>query len=195
MRYKNLICVVFLTSACLPSLWPQSPSFWSRVDYPYAEPDVVGIGDFNGDGIDDFVTVAAGGIFVAFGNRDGSFRNGPTTGATSPGLTLSVADFDGDGKLDVLYNDVASTFIAYGNGDGTFTPTSPLFSTPGVYGHTYAVTSGDLNKDGKPDIAIGTNKGVFVLLNQGNRTFSSPVGYLLGQAFAVAIGDATHAGL
>src|ERR1039458_4193360 len=59
----------------LPSLAAQTPNFASRRDYYLGGfPQVVALGDFNGDGILDFVTEQER---VYFGNGDGTFRQGP----------------------------------------------------------------------------------------------------------------------
>ena len=110
--------------------------------------------DFNSDGnLDLAVSPSNGqGGFVLLGNGDGTFQNPIATAIV--GQSLNAADFDGDGKLDLasaeLFTDDA--LVALGNGDGTFqSPTAYLGSTEGVG----ALTVGDFNGDGVPDLAAG----------------------------------------
>ena len=59
------------------------------------------------------------------------------------------------------------------NGDGTF---AAVDYATGVEPRT-SVAAGDLNGDGKPDLAVANlgNNTVSVLLNNGNGTFADPV--------------------
>jgi uncharacterized protein (TIGR03437 family) len=101
--------------------------------------------------------------------------------------SLALADVNGDGKADLIAISVAQSpvsgdsnlnvgflWIFPGNGDGTFQPgvDYPLpdsFFNPGY--SSFAV--GDLNGDGKPDLAIATGSGVTAIaLGNGNGTFS-----------------------
>jgi hypothetical protein len=62
--------------------------------------------------------------------------------------------------------------VLYGNGDGTFQP-EVVYPIPGRV-TAYYVAATDLNKDGKPDLAVVDFLGqhVFTLLNTGAATFS-----------------------
>jgi hypothetical protein len=108
-----------------------------------------------------------------------------------------VADFDGDGHLDVaVVGDTGATTatlgIHLGHGDGSFDSPPQTFAVPGGRPDGYNTTGpnriavGDLNGDGKPDIAsIAQYEGsVTVLLNgsvpptttSGGNNSSNPVG-------------------
>ena len=74
----------------------------------YGSSTVVGIdgsalqaGDFDGDGRDDLVTVAAGAITVAYGDDDGDGELMSIT-ASSPDQPATFSDINGDGRSDVL---------------------------------------------------------------------------------------------
>ena len=173
---------------------------------PYA----MAVGDFNGDGRLDVALWGVSGadnaseVVIFLGNGNGTFTYSSTYAAPNstdfnPGSnSLYVADFNGDGKLDLAaltpYNGV---FIFLGKGDGTF-QTAVGYSTvdpnhPNDY-TAYGLAVGDLNGDGKMDIAVTETSGMAVLLNNGNGTFGTATYYDSGIApfesqMGIALGD------
>jgi len=161
---------------------------------PYA----IAVGDFNGDGKLD---LAVWGIYspgpnsevnIFLGNGDGTFTysgtyTAPNSSDGNPGSnSLYVADFNSDGKLDLAalapYNsqNISCVYIYLGNGDGTF-QTAVAYSTidpnhPNNI-NVYGMAVGDLNGDGKPDIAVTQSSGMAVLLNNGYGTFGTATYY------------------
>jgi Bacterial Ig-like domain (group 3)/FG-GAP-like repeat len=144
---------------------------------PNADFALIATGDFNGDGIPDFVTPNyfefGGSPTIFLGKGDGTF----TFKAMS--LTLDyfptsvvVGDFNGDGILDLAFSDLNGVEIALGNGDGTFneTPASPIQ----VPNELYSLQVGDFNHDGKPDLAGLDNYSdqIVLLLGAGDGTFA-----------------------
>ena len=72
------------------------------------------------------------------------------------------------------------------NGDGTFEAKHDY----GTGGQPLSLAIGDLNGDGRADLAVATYAfSVSVLLNKGDGTFAAKRDYRTGAAFAVAIGD------
>jgi hypothetical protein len=79
-------------------------------------------------------------------------------------------------------------WVLLGNGDGTFgAPTAFATGT-----HPISVAIGDLNGDGKPDLAVANNvsNSVSVLLGNGDGTFGTKTDFPTGSSpLQVAIGD------
>jgi hypothetical protein len=139
-------------------------------------------------------------LFV--GNGDGTFQNQsfwlfgtrPVCCGSGDDVVsgLAVGDFNGDGKLDIAATwnapDGSSGLAVFlGNGDGTSqAPTNyAAGSSP------YVLTVGDLNGDGKPDLAVtDASGGVSVLLGNGDGMFQSAVAYPAGDyQAAIVIND------
>jgi len=57
---------------------------------------------------------------------------------------------------------------------------SNTFYTDSQTGEALGVSSGDFNRDGKPDVAVGTDQGVDIWTNIGSGKFSGPVTYPVG---------------
>jgi enediyne biosynthesis protein E4 len=146
-------------------------------------------GDFDNDGDIDLVTTAtAAPTRLWRNNRDSSNTDTTFTSieatagvVQSGGQMVAWADFDNDGLLD-FYSPISNsaTFpdVLYkNNGDGTFTNVS---AAAGVNNQIsgpieQAVHWGDFNKDGYPDLYIGslqTAGGSFFYENNGNGTFT-----------------------
>ncbi len=160
----------------------------------YVAGDVAGVatGDFNGDGILDFVVSnhAQKNVMVFTGVGDGTFAPGSVVLTPSNLLhDVVVADFNGDGKDDAVYavstavqgSALSDLYLALGNGDSTFRTPVLIASEVGEF-----LTVGDTNKDNAPDVVsttvIGTPTRIgdflFVLIGKGDGTFRPKVTYV-----------------
>ncbi len=138
------------------------------------------LAEVNGDPYPDLVATSSyGGAHVYTSTGDGKFlgSNAAVPGdATSPGG--AAGDFNGDGRTDlaVLVRDEGATYmnVSFGNADGsmTFVKSYSLLPTRMV---PSAVAAGDLNGDGKLDLAVtgshGAQAGVIAHVNDGTGTF------------------------
>jgi hypothetical protein len=151
-----------------------------------ANPSPNGIvsGDFNHDGKIDLAIVNSNqhDIGVLLGDGTGNFST-PTPYALSQyAYEITAADLNGDGYLDLLVplnnspsNGVA-VLLANSDNTGTFKAESDVAIG---YGRLYSAAVGDLNGDGKMDLAVtvddnsnnNQNQGIAVALGNGDGTF------------------------
>jgi hypothetical protein len=184
-----------------------TPTFGTRRDFAAGYATAIVAGDFNADGRPDLAVTDASADVIWI------LMNNTTAGATSPDFlprqalatdanptSVALADFNGDSKLDVVCANrnagTVSVFLnrmAPGVVNIDFAPVRS-FDT----GYAVAVAAGDINGDGRPDLAVANYSAsgtVSVLLNTttlGNMTpdFAAPLDFATGSLpTAVAIGD------
>jgi FG-GAP-like repeat/FG-GAP repeat len=171
---RNAVLLSILCGGLLAAAIKQ-PQFAARRDYPVAH-GLVYVGDVNGDGIPDIVAVGVHEINTLVGNGDGTFR----AARTSPMrwdymLGAALVDLNGDGNADLIVSGQLSTITGFGicfsNGDGTFQP--PVFYE--MYETLGGLAVADFNGDGKPDVMLGGNTGVWLFTGQGGSVFNQGV--------------------
>ena len=148
---------------------------------PYPEWHSATTGDYNGDGLSDFIINSTdGGWYLYISNGDGSFTTyGQITIAESHWHSPTTGDFNGDGLTDFLMNTSARTGVAGGgigwdiflaNGDGTFTHGSTSIPYP----EWHSATTVDYNGDGLSDFIINTTDGGWYLyISNGDGSFTT----------------------
>ncbi len=168
----------------------------------------VAIGDLTGHGKPDLTTANHGAntVSVLLNRGDGSFRaKRDYTGAEAK--SVAIGDLNGDGSPDLATANYPESCIGGRNespclgfvsvrlnrGDGSFRARRDYRIGAGAEPESVAI--GDLNADGKPDVAAPTNAGLFantvsVLVNKGDGSFEAKRDYRTGESpWSVAIGD------
>lgn len=159
----------------------------------------VGIGDINGDGLQDLVAsipASAPNSQIALFTQDGAGTLNPasTLASNDNPIAVDAKDLNGDGRDDVivLHGGLSKIGFYLQNPDGTLGPeqTSPIPNTSYINPHALAV--GDFNGDGKPDVAIADyNRGLVLLTNAPSSLNTPPVARLSGPSKANRITPAT----
>jgi hypothetical protein len=165
----------------------QGPGTFRRRDLPPAPPGVPVVADLNGDGADDVLWYAAGGVTDTVWTSD---RRGGVVPASididSDAGTLTVLDWDGDGTDDVLASDARRGGAVLVRGHRTGPPTVQPLDAPAA-----AVPyPADINGDGDDDIVWWSpSSGVATLWVFGDagveRRDLGPVGH----RYRPAVGD------
>jgi hypothetical protein len=166
-------------------------TFASPVQYSVlAGPTRVFVADLNGDGHPDWVSLSNGSEFfcVGLGSGTGGFLAAvdsfTTPGGAGATTAIAAADFNKDGNLDYATVGAERNYpglnVSLGDGSGNFGV--PVHYAAGS--NPSALTVGDFNHDGYPDIAVldQSDGMVTVLLNKGDGTgaLASPVSYQVG---------------
>jgi hypothetical protein len=153
----------------------------------YASPGQSTLADLRGNGKLDLIISTFGGLVdvsldVWLGKGDGTFQGGGSYGTTLGASGVTVGDFNGDKKPDLAVSTWAGfslpgvISVFSGNGDGTFGTTSSDTNLVTLEEPT-SIASGDFNRDGLLDVAVGSPNSVGVLLGNGNNFFQPEVQY------------------
>jgi hypothetical protein len=146
------------------------------------------VADINGDGFSDIVGFGEAGVFVSYGSASGTFSApalvvnnfGQASGWTSNNrFHREVADLNGDGRADIIGFGIAGTWVSLAQANGNFSAPVLAVANFGANqgwvsqdGFTRAV--GDVNGDGRADIAGFGYAGAWLSLGRGDGTFAAP---------------------
>lgn len=177
-------------------------SFEPKIDSPTStRPQFILHGDFDGDGKPDLV------IANSNSNTISIFKNAGSTGIISflpkinyatgnyP-ISIAIGDLDRDGKLDIaVVNSNSNTISVFRNIStaGTIAFAAKIDYATGT--DPYGLAIGDLDRDGKPDIAVAnySSNTVSIFRNTGSAgsiSFAAKVDYITGDGpNGVCIGD------
>ncbi len=140
-------------------------------------------------------------LSVLINNGDGTFKPAmnysmlPIRKPVDGDTFTELADVNHDGKLDLI----GDWGVALGNGDGSFRTPIPLPSLPRIL----YMASGDFNRDGKLDLAIGTvdtanHFAIYTVPGNGDGTFRVGGQEQLPDTsyiYALTAGDMNHDGV
>ena len=94
--------------------------------------------------------------------------------------SLEIKDINSDGKADVVYlGDPKGLYIEYQQADGTFGQ-ERTFENPDAQSSTWSIDIGDLNGDGKDDIAYLGQKYLYLMDQLAGGKLSDPKRFRLG---------------
>ncbi|MFC5282752.1 T9SS type A sorting domain-containing protein [Pedobacter alpinus] len=188
-----------------------SSSFATKVDFNTdGSPATLAISDLDGDGKPDLL------VTNQFSNIVSVYRNTSTSGSITTGsfaakvdfptedtpVSVAVGDLDGDNKVDfVVANRGSNNVSVYRNISTSGSINSGSFATKVNFttdSNPFAIAIGDLDGDGKPDLAVA-NRGsnnVSILHNTSSSgsitssSFAAKVDFTTASApFSINIGD------
>jgi len=154
----------------------------------------VGVGDFNGDGWDDFVTAnrfansSQGNLSIVLNNGDGTFAAPVTKETGKVGeYTIAIADANNDGIPDIFCGCFASPYwmvLLLGDGAGAFNVSTSVAEG----GSPWQTVVGDLNGDGNVDVAScnSNTNNMGIMTGNGNGGLSA-VTLIATNSFPLAI--------
>jgi len=207
MRTGLALCVLALVLGATASSAAVSnvPSFAATKRYALANANgcdrcAVGtaIGDLNGDGRPDVVTVSGDDSLAVFITKaDGTFSTRRDYLTAGDAADAVIADLNGDGHPDVAVAEAdgfVSTFM--NQGDGTVA-TRRDYAGGSEGSGPFSIAAGDLDGNGSADlVAANGSASISVLRNNGDGTFAAQRDYRLTGAGAVslALGDLNRDG-
>jgi hypothetical protein len=189
----------------LSTVYLQNPDqSFSRQTEVYVLPAPNGVrdfllADFNEDGnLDLLLNAYSVDLILLLGKGDGTFQQPMNLGLNALAFP-AVADLNGDGHLDIVAaTREGAAMVFLGAGDGTFTPGVTLDTVTNPIGERRGqIMIGDINRDGKLDIAVASvldftttwTGNLDVFIGHGDGTFDNPIRNANVGTWRGALGD------
>lgn len=162
--------------------------------------DSIAVGDLNGDGLDDNVSIQVSAlntttVYIQLSNGDGTFTQSTRTLTSMNGAQIELGDLNNDGKLDIVvygYWDKITSYpirSAYmmGVGDGTFGVAGASGLTSEMVAPTLgAITLADMNGDGYLDLVDSFYDNALGQAYIGIRLGNGTGAFTLGTTYSVS---------
>ena len=182
--------------------WGDGHGHWEKgPGPPKVQSEDVAVGDFDHDGCLDLALATSNEGMQAFkGDCKGGFSD------SSRGLpreewgnSVVMADMDGDGNLDIVAAYSAGPRVWLGDGKGNWREASDGLPSPSAHGLYWGIAVGDVNGDGKLDLATGAvMPGAEVFVQEagpnGPKWRGASDGIITLIAIGVALGDLNNDG-
>jgi len=177
---KNILLILLIIFCILAKAQITTGNFATRTDFSIGSNGAINIatGDMDGDGKKDVVVAnQSTGVISIFKNTSTSsaisFASRIDSTAAGQLATVLLTDFDNDGKLDIVLsaNTGTSNFVVVYRNISTpgniLIAAKQIFSLGTLGGNSSGLWTGDLDADGKPDIAVSnySNTSYSVLRN------------------------------
>ena len=145
-----------------------------------ASPYAITSGDINKDGHDDlaYVNIAHNTVSILLNNGSGGFGSPTNFPVGTQPRSVDLGDFNDDGHLDLVTAnfDARTVSVMFGDSEGGFLTPAVHIEVPGFQPHFAKI--GDLNNDGKPDLAVAYLSGDIVSILLGNgASFEQPTNF------------------
>ena len=200
------LCDMKSVAACLAAPYLSSVA-WSQcglqlsapATYPTSDtPTAMVVADMNNDGNMDIIAAILsidgtdqGAVVVLLGRGDGTFD--PPREVRPGGLpwTLVPGDFNGDSYTDIATlagQTSESGWLLYGDGAGNFTSIVPLDLHDATSGWQHCLAAGNLNDDGRDDLAVaGQSMWIWVLPAGVDGTFGDGHRYQVSETYMTSV--------
>jgi len=173
---------------------PAVPYRTNKMTFIPSLPDMLAAADVRGDGLPGLAIATLTGVQVLKNVGGGILYAPGAVQLAGTGADLFALQMNGDSHTDVVVESIApfgfGTILAlYGDGTGQF----PQRFNPYLNEYFDGLAIGDLNRDGRLDIAYGSSdNGVFTLYNDGTNNLAT--GPSLNSVFGPVAGDFNNDG-